>query len=181
MVFPLYACASIMFLCVWISSFYRDTHQICCCLVAKSCLTLLQPCGLQPTRFLCPWGFPGKNTGVGCHFFLQEIFPNQGSNSYLLHCRQILYHWATWEAPQTGLVSTIMTTFKFNHLFKGPICKYSHSVVLGGGASSCGFGETPSAHNNDPVVRKALIEVRKYLCELRWCLGIRTNISSQYC
>ena len=29
-------------------------------------------------RFLCPWDFPGKNTGVGCHFLLQEIFPIQG-------------------------------------------------------------------------------------------------------
>ena len=31
----------------------------------------LRPHGLQPTRFLCPWDFPGKNTGVGCHFLLQ--------------------------------------------------------------------------------------------------------------
>ena len=30
-------------------------------------------------RFLCPWDSPGKNTGVGCHFFLQGIFPIQGS------------------------------------------------------------------------------------------------------
>ena len=29
------------------------------------------PHGLQPTRLLCPWDFPGKNTGVGCHFLLQ--------------------------------------------------------------------------------------------------------------
>ena len=28
----------------------------------------LQSHGLEPTRLLCPWGFPGKNTGVGCHF-----------------------------------------------------------------------------------------------------------------
>ena len=34
----------------------------------------LQPHGLQPTRLLCPWDFPGKNTGVGCHFLLQGIF-----------------------------------------------------------------------------------------------------------
>ena len=27
----------------------------------------LQPHGLQPTRLLCPWDFPGKSTGVGCH------------------------------------------------------------------------------------------------------------------
>ena len=33
------------------------------------------PHGLQPTRLLRPWDFPGKNTGVGCHFLLQEIFP----------------------------------------------------------------------------------------------------------
>ena len=36
--------------------------------------------------------FPGKYTGVGCHFFLQEIFPTQGSNLGPLHCRQALYH-----------------------------------------------------------------------------------------
>ena len=33
---------------------------------------------------LCPWDFPGKNTGMGCHFFLQGIFPTQGWNSCLL-------------------------------------------------------------------------------------------------
>ena len=37
------------------------------------------------------WDFPGKNTGVGCQSFLQEIFPTQGSNPGLLHYRQILY------------------------------------------------------------------------------------------
>ena len=33
---------------------------------------------LQPTRLLCPWNFPGKNVGVGCHFLLQRIFLTQG-------------------------------------------------------------------------------------------------------
>ena len=36
----------------------------------------LRPRGLYPTRLLCPWDSPGKNTGVGCHF-LPEIFPTQ--------------------------------------------------------------------------------------------------------
>ena len=58
--------------------------------VAQSCPTL-RPCGLQPTRLLCPWDSPGKNTGVGCHFLLQRIFPTQGLNLGLLHCRQMLY------------------------------------------------------------------------------------------
>ena len=55
---------------------------------------LLGPYGLWPARLLCLWNFPGKNTGVGCHFLLQRIFPTQGLNSHhlcLLHCRRILY------------------------------------------------------------------------------------------
>ena len=51
----------------------------------------LWPHGLQPTRLLCSWDFPGKGTGVGCHFLLQGIFPTQGLNPGLLNCRQILY------------------------------------------------------------------------------------------
>ena len=39
-----------------------------CCLVANSCLTLLQPHGLQSSRFLCPWDFPDQNTREGCSF-----------------------------------------------------------------------------------------------------------------
>ena len=52
----------------------------------------LQPHGLGPARFLCQWNSPGKNTGVGCHSFLQGIFPNLGLNLGLAHCRQIFYH-----------------------------------------------------------------------------------------
>ena len=52
---------------------------------------------LKPTRLLCPWDSPGKNTGVGCHALLQGIFPTQVSNPsllHLLHCQVdgILYH-----------------------------------------------------------------------------------------
>ena len=48
--------------------------------------------GLGSTKLLCPWNFPGKNTGVGSHSLLQGISPTQGLNPDLLHCRQILYH-----------------------------------------------------------------------------------------
>ena len=34
-----------------------------------------QPHGLQPTRLLCPWDFPGKSTGVGCHYLLRQKYP----------------------------------------------------------------------------------------------------------
>ena len=50
----------------------------------------LRPLRLQPARLLCTWDSPDKNTGVGCHFLLQGIFPKQGSNPCLfclLHCQ----------------------------------------------------------------------------------------------
>ena len=50
----------------------------------------LQPHGLYTARLLCPWDSPGKNTGVGCYFLLQGIFPTQELNTGLLHCRRIL-------------------------------------------------------------------------------------------
>ena len=43
------------------------------------------------TKLLRPWDFQAKSTGVGCRFLLQGIFPTQGSNPGLSHCRQKLY------------------------------------------------------------------------------------------
>ena len=57
----------------------------CCYAVFQSCPTLLRPHRLKPARLLCPWDFPSKNMGVGCHFLLQEIFPTQGMNPSFLH------------------------------------------------------------------------------------------------
>ena len=53
-----------------------------------------------------PTDFPGKNTGVGSHFLLQGIFPAQGSNPGLLHCRQILY----WLSYQGSIAKAHITT-----------------------------------------------------------------------
>ena len=46
---------------------------------------------LGPHRLYSPWNSSGQNTGVGNLSLLQGIFPNQGSNPGLPHCRQILY------------------------------------------------------------------------------------------
>ena len=62
--------------------------------VTQSCPTL-RAHGLQPPRVLYPWDSPGKNTGVGFHFFLQRIFPTQGSNPRLLR----LLHWQVRSLP----------------------------------------------------------------------------------
>ena len=59
--------------------------MLCCCLVTKSFLILLQPHGLQPARLIYLWDFSGKNTGVGCHFLPQGIFPTQELSPCLLH------------------------------------------------------------------------------------------------
>ena len=45
-------------------------------LVAQSCPTLGDTLDCSPPGS-CPWHFPGKNTGVGCHFLLQGIFPEE--------------------------------------------------------------------------------------------------------
>ena len=55
--------------------------------VTQSCLTI--HCPMDYSLPGCPWNFPGKNTGVGCHFLLQGIFLTQGSNPHLL----CLLHW----------------------------------------------------------------------------------------
>ena len=60
-------------------------------LVVQLCPTL-RPNGLLFTKLLCPWNSPGKNTGLGYQVLLQGIFPTQGLNLGLPHCRQILYH-----------------------------------------------------------------------------------------
>ena len=55
---------------------------------------------LWPHRLYSPWNSPGQNTGVGSLSLLQWIFPTQGSNPGLLHCRRILYqlsHNAKWK------------------------------------------------------------------------------------
>ena len=53
--------------------------------MCASSVTQLYPTLCDPMESgLCSWGFPGKNTGVGCRFLLQGIFPTQGLNLCLL-------------------------------------------------------------------------------------------------
>ena len=57
----------------------------------QSCSTLCYPMDCSPPGSFVHGDSPGKNTGVGCHALLQGIFPTQGSNPGLPHCRWILY------------------------------------------------------------------------------------------
>ena len=62
--------------------------------------TYIFPRALLAGIFKFTWrDFPDKNTEVGCHSLLQEIFPTQGLNLGLLRCRQILYHLSHQRSP----------------------------------------------------------------------------------
>ena len=113
--FSLFYREDVLFLCsrdakrvIWDSNFKRETvglltpghfeavdiindYQVLC-LIAQSCLTLCNPRDCSPPGSSVHRDSPGKSTGVGCHALLQRIFPTQGSNPGLPHCRWILYH-----------------------------------------------------------------------------------------
>ena len=73
----------------------QASHCSACVLSCFSSVPLFATLWTQPTRLLCPWDFPGMNTGIGYHALLQRIFQTQGLNSHLLH----LVHWQVCSLP----------------------------------------------------------------------------------
>ena len=72
-------------------------HRILCVHACSAVPNSSWSHGLQPTRFLCPWNFQGKNSRVGCISYPRGS--SQPRNQTLFSCvscigRQILYHWA---------------------------------------------------------------------------------------
>ena len=65
---------------------YLDIH-----LTVQTESSLVMFDSLGPHGLYSPWNSPGQNTGVGSLLLLQMIFPTQGLNPGLLHCRRILY------------------------------------------------------------------------------------------
>ena len=89
--------------------------EMCICVCAHTHLCLLSPVWLfvthklYPTRLLCPWNCSSKNTGVGCHFLLQGIFPTQGSNPDLLY----LLYWQADSLPLAPLGCFFLISHRF--------------------------------------------------------------------
>ena len=81
-----------------------------CVLCAQSCPTRVTLWNV-PARLLCPQNFPGKITGVVCHFLLQGIFLTQGSSLYLLCLLRL--RWILYPLSHQGI----------------PSVQFSHSVV----------------------------------------------------
>ena len=83
-----------------------DTEGLLPCECVHVCAVMsnsLRPHGLQPARLLCSCNFSGKNVGMGCHFLLQGIFPNQGPNL----CLFCLLHWQEDSLPLHNLGSPL--------------------------------------------------------------------------
>ena len=84
------------------------------CVYAKSLQSCLIPC--NPTRLLCPWDFPGNNTGVGCHALLQGICSTWRLNPHLfrLHWQVGSLPLATWEAYTMHLCPVFLPSSMYN-------------------------------------------------------------------
>ena len=78
---------------------------------------------LQPHGLYSPWNSPGQNTGVGSRSLLQRIFPTQGSNPGLSHCRQIFYQLSHREAPWV----IFLFKFKMGHKASETVCNISNA------------------------------------------------------
>ena len=85
----------------------KAVTNLCVRLVTQSCPTLCNPMDCSPPGSSVHGDSPGKRTGVDGHALLQGIFPTQGLNPGLLHCRQTLYHLSYQRSP-----SPYMTTGK---------------------------------------------------------------------
>ena len=72
--------------------YYCTLYNSVCVLVVQSCLTLCNTIDYFLPGSSGPWNSLGRNTRVGSYSLLQGIFPAQGLNLDLPHCRQILYH-----------------------------------------------------------------------------------------
>ena len=73
----------------------KKENRISCSIISNS----LQPHGLWSARFLCPWNSPGKNTGEGCRFLLQEIMWTRDQTQVSRTAGRFFTIWATRKTP----------------------------------------------------------------------------------
>ena len=97
------------------------------CLVAQLCPTLCYSRDCSPPGSSVHRDSPSKNTEVGCHVLLQGIFPTQGLNPGLLHCRQIPYNLSHQRSPLPIIIcckSLPTYTHSSQILFSGLVSGY---------------------------------------------------------
>ena len=86
-----------------------------CVLSTQACPTLCEPLACRATGSFVRRDSPGKNTGVGCHALFSGIFPTQGSNPGLPHCRHILYHLSHHGSLDATKTSLFILSFRSPH------------------------------------------------------------------
>ena len=82
----------------------------------------LKPHGLEPAKLLCPWDFPDRNTGLGCHFVLQGIFPTRESNLiflWLLHSQADSFQLSHLQFSSVRSLSCVQLCDPMNHRMPG--------------------------------------------------------------
>ena len=101
------------------------------CLVAQSCLTLCDPMDCSLPGFSVHGDSLGKYIGVGCHTFLQGIFPTQGSNPGLPRCMWILYHLSHQGSPPIWVLGFFLKKFFLVLSLQSPMCilQLQHSSI----------------------------------------------------
>ena len=123
--------------------------------VSKSCLILWDSMDCSQPGSSVHGDSPGKNTGVGCHFLFQGIFPTQGPNLDLLHCRWILYCLSHQGSPLEVCKPAVWRPcFRLSHMRAEP-SQSGHLDDLDGNWGSA-IGETEEDHGGGRHVREWL-------------------------
>ena len=142
-----------MFICSQSLGDFSEAFCLRACLVTSVLSDSLRAHGLQPTRLLCPWHYPGKNTGVGCHALLQGIFqPRDWTDvscvidnfsclvgrfftaeplGFLFKCLFIVLLWQFIPPliPYSPATLTPLIYFPLKNLFTSKVCIYMYVCV----------------------------------------------------
>ena len=130
--------------------------------VAQSCPTLCDPVDIYS-----PWNSLGKNTGVGSHSLLQGVFPAQGSNPGLPHCRWILYQLSRRGSP--GVLEWV--AYPFSSRSSQPRNQTGVFCIAGGFCSTKTF---PILHH---LQRKRRVRLIDHLA-LSFCAFVSASVTA---
>ena len=144
------------------------------CLVTHSCLTLCDPMGLWSAMLLRPWNSPGKNTGVYGHSLHQRLFPTQGLNPRLLHCRWILYRLSHQGSPRTGL------GYELNHhgLSSSPVAETHNKAIKQKDSSGCWIQENQEKGDIEIITTARKL---KMIVTWIWVVDVETGEKRSVC
>ena len=89
----------------WVPALVLQSEHLCLATPTHQFMVKSESCSvmsdsLWPHGLYSPWNSPGQNTGLGSLSFLQRLFPTQGWNPGLPHCRQILYQLSHQGSPR---------------------------------------------------------------------------------